>query len=524
LKKTYDYIIIGAGSSGAVIASRLSENPNTKVLLIEAGNTFENMEEIPDVLLKGMATGADWTGNLAVGTEFDWQYKAISNPDFKNMGVPRGRVAGGTSSINGQVFLRAIPEDFENWSSKGLEDWSFEECLKYYIKQENDLDFTNEYHGNDGPVPVKRHSLDSLLIDQMTFYNTVQEMGFKTTEDHNLPYSEGVGPMPLNNPNGIRWSTGICYVLPAMVRENLDVLSNSICKKILIENGKQIGLILENDEIYEGNEIIVSSGAVESPKLLLLSGVGKKDELDESNIEHVHELKGVGQNLRDHPAVELRWNGDHSLNDNLTDVGAQKVGLRYTSSNSKDRLDMISVMRFQPEGISPDNLHFERSDFGKTRVGITTGIFLAKSSGKLSLNKLDPRNHPDLNYNYLSNENDFQRMIEGVKFNFEIARNSNFDSFRKDLIAPLPEALEDDKLLKKWISSKVHTMHHISGTCKMGNTDDDFSVVDKHGKVIGIEGLRIADCSIMPDCVRANTNATAIMIGEKISDHIKNGD
>ena len=212
------------------------------------------------------------------------------------------------------------------------------------------------------------------------------------------------------------------------------------------------------------------------------------------------------------------------MNDNLTDVGAQKVGLRYTSSNSKDRLDMISVMRFQPEGISPDNLHFERSDFGKTRVGITTGIFLAKSSGKLSLNKLDPRNHPDLNYNYLSNENDFQRMIEGVKFNFEIARNSNFDSFRKDLIAPLPEALEDDKLLKKWISSKVHTMHHISGTCKMGNTDDDFSVVDKHGKVIGIEGLRIADCSIMPDCVRANTNATAIMIGEKISDHIKNGD
>ena len=336
MKKTYDYIIIGAGSSGAVIASRLSENPNTKVLLIEAGNTFENMEEIPDVLLKGMATGADWTGNLAVGTEFDWQYKAISNPDFKNMGVPRGRVAGGTSSINGQVFLRAIPEDFENWSSKGLEDWSFEECLKYYIKQENDLDFTNEYHGNDGPVPVKRHSLDSLLIDQMTFYNTVQEMGFKTTEDHNLPYSEGVGPMPLNNPNGIRWSTGICYVLPAMVRENLDVLSNSICKKILIENGKQIGLILENDEIYEGNEIIVSAGAVESPKLLLLSGVGKKDELDESNIEHVHELKGVGQNLRDHPAVELRWNGDHSLNDNLTDVGAQKVGLRYTSSNSKD--------------------------------------------------------------------------------------------------------------------------------------------------------------------------------------------
>ena len=156
MKKTYDYIIIGAGSSGAVIASRLSENPNTKVLLIEAGNTFENMEEIPEVLLKGMATGADWTGNLAVGTEFYWQYKAISNPDFKNMGVPRGRVAGGTSSINGQVFLRAIPEDFENWSSKGLEDWSFEECLKYYIKQENDLDFTNEYHGNDGPVPVKR--------------------------------------------------------------------------------------------------------------------------------------------------------------------------------------------------------------------------------------------------------------------------------------------------------------------------------------------------------------------------------
>ena len=524
MNKYYDYIIIGAGSSGAVLASRLSENPNNKILLIEAGNTFERIDQIPGVLLNGMSTGADWTGNLAIGTEFDWQYKAVSNPEFKDMGVPRGRVAGGTSSINGQVFLRAIPEDFENWKNGGLEDWSYEQCLKYFIKQENDLDFQNEYHGNNGPIPVKRHSLDSLLVDQMSFYNTVKEMGYKATEDHNLPYSEGVGPMPLNNSNGIRWSTGICYLLPALERENLDVLSNKICKKILIENGKQIGLQLYDDEVFEGNEIIISTGAVESPKLLMLSGIGNKSEFENYNIKHLHQLKGVGQNLRDHPAVELRWNADDLLNNDLSDVGAQKVGLRYTSSKSKDRLDMVSVMRFQPKEMNPDSLHFEKTDFGNTRVAITTGIFLAKSSGNLSLNKQDHKKYPKINYNYLSNEYDMERLIEGVKLNFEIARNSNFDSFRKELIAPLPEAFENDKLLRKCILSKVHTMHHISGTCKMGSINDEFSVVDKYAKVIGIEGLRIADCSIMPDCVRANTNATAIMIGEKISDHIKNGD
>ena len=520
----YDYIVIGAGSSGAVLASRLSENPNNNVLLIEAGDSFEKIQEIPDVIKNGMATGADWTGNLAVGTDYDWKYEGVSNEEFKNMGVPRGKVIGGTSSINGQVFIRAIPEDFQNWKSKGLDEWSFEDCLKYYIKLENDLDFNNEFHGNDGPIPVKRHSLDSLLQDQLTFYKTVQDMGFPTTNDHNMPFSEGVGPLPLNNVDGVRWSTAISYVIPALFRKNFTVLSNSICKKIIIKNGIQSGLILQNDETYHANEVIVSAGAVESPKLLLNSGIGNKEDISSIGLEHHHQLKGVGKNLRDHPAVELVWKSSEKLLDELTDVGAQKVALRYTSQESLDRLDMISVMRFQPGGISKDDLHFRSSDFGESRIAITTGLFLAKSHGDLTLDSTNPLGSPNINYNYLSNEYDVKRLIEGVKFNYEIARNSNFDTFRGDLIEPVPEALEDEKILIHWIKSKVHTMHHISGTCKMGEESDEMAVVDKYGKVHGLEGLRVVDCSIMPDCVRANTNATAIMIGEKISDHIKNGD
>tara|TARA_B100002019_G_C21232857_1_gene581076 strand:+ start:26 stop:583 length:558 start_codon:yes stop_codon:yes gene_type:complete len=184
---------------------------------------------------------------------------------------------------------------------------------------------------------------------------------------------------------------------------------------------------------------------------------------------------------------------------------------------------MISVMRFQPGGISKDDLHFRSSDFGESRIAITTGLFLAKSHGELTLDSTNPSEKPKINYNYLSNEYDVKRLIEGVKFNYEIARNSNFDNFRGELIEPIPEALEDQSILINWIKSKVHTMHHISGTCKMGKESDEMAVVDKYGKVHGIEGLRVVDCSIMPDCVRANTNATAIMIGEKISDHIKNG-
>ena len=267
-----------------------------------------------------------------------------------------------------------------------------------------------------------------------------------------------------------------------------------------------------------------SAGAVESPKLLLNSGVGDKDSLSKIGIEHAHQLPGVGLNLSDHPAVELVWKSSEKLLDQLSDVGAQKVALRYTSENSDDRLDMISVMRFQPGGISKDDLHFRSSDFGESRIAITTGLFLAKSHGKLSLNPEDPKNSPIINYNYLNNDYDTERLIKGIKLNYEIARNSKFDPFRGDLIEPLPEALEDEKLLRYWINSKVHTMHHISGTCKMGSEDDENAVTNKYGKVHGIEGLRVVDCSIMPDCVRANTNATAIMMGEKISDHIKLGD
>ena len=178
------------------------------------------------------------------------------------MGVPRGKVIGGTSSINGQVFIRAIPEDFDNWKNKGLDDWSYEECLKYYIKLENDLDFNNEFHGNEGPIPVMRHKIDTLLEDQLTFYESVQEMGFPVTEDHNLPFSEGVGPLPLNNVNGMRWSTGISYVIPAIYRDNIEVLSNTICEKIIIDNGIQRGVILKNGNVIEGYEIILSAGAV----------------------------------------------------------------------------------------------------------------------------------------------------------------------------------------------------------------------------------------------------------------------
>ena len=523
MKKIYDYIIIGSGSSGGVLASRLSENSNNQVLLIEAGNTFETVDDIPDVLKKGMATGADWSGNLAVGTQFDWKYKAISNEKFKNMGVPRGKVIGGTSSINGQVFIRAIPEDFENWKNKGLDDWSYEECLKYYIKLENDLDFNNEFHGNEGPIPVMRHKIDTLLEDQLTFYESVQEMGFPVTEDHNLPYSEGVGPLPLNNVNGMRWSTGISYVIPALHRDNLEVLSNTICEKIIIDNGIQRGVILKDGNVFEGNEIILSAGAVESPKLLLNSGVGDKDSLSNIGINHVHQLPGVGLNLSDHPAVELVWKSSEKLLDQLSDVGAQKVGLRYTSENSDDRLDMMSVMRFKPAGVSNEE-YIINSDSKESNIAITTGLYLAKSHGKLSLNPENSKGSPIINYNYLNNDYDTERLINGIKLNYEIARNSKFDSFREDLIEPFPEALEDEKLLRYWINSKVHTMHHISGTCKMGSEDDENAVTNKHGKVHGIEGLRVVDCSIMPDCVRANTNATAIMMGEKISDHIKFGE
>ena len=518
----YDYIIIGSGSAGSILATRLTEDPNISVLLLEAGPDYPDFENIPDVVKYGYKTT-----NEIWSDEHNWQFRARAT-DTAEIDVPRGRVTGGSSAINGQIFIRGIPEDYDNWAQWGNDEWEFRNLIPYFNKIETDTTYKDnpgDFHGSDGPIVMHRFPKDEWTQGSKAFEQACLNAGFPPCEDANAPGTTGVSPMPLNNPNGVRWSTAIGYLSLSRHRLNLTIRANVSVKRILFDlsgpNPRATGVEAVSDGedfVVEGDEIILSAGAIGSPHILMLSGVGPQDHLKEYDIDVVLDSPGVGQNLRDHPLLPILWATKPEVELNSLGPSGQ-VLLRYTAERSPLENDMIVYF----SGRSSMRRDKGGSIASPIGIGAGLGLNLALSSGELRLNSNNYKDSPYLDYNLLDDPEDLRRYRDGVRMLVGLENDSVLAVLIDNRVYPTDTDLESDDSLDVWIKKSVGTGHHVSCTAKMGPESDSMAVVNQYGKVYGVDSLRVADASIMPDCVRANINVTVMVIGEMVADFIKQG-
>ena len=517
----YDYIVIGAGSAGATIVTRLTEDPSISVLLLEAGHDFPEMENIPEEVKYTSSRKSTWE------SEHNWRYSGTISSG-REISIPRGKITGGSSSINATIFLRGTPEDYDSWSDSGNDEWAFQKLLPYFNKLETDTTYQDnpgDFHGASGPILCRRFPKNEWLPGATALVQAALDMGFPYCEDANLPGTTGVGPLPLNNPNGIRWSTAIGYLGQSRHRLNLTIRPNVAVKKILIEHAsgtpRAYGVnTVSGTEEFEvhGGEIILCAGAIASPQLLLLSGIGPKAHLDQHGIEVVFESPGVGQNLSDHPLIEIIWATKPGV-EIPPSAHSNQTALRYTADGSNLENDMIVYLR-GTSAASTIPGGFRRDPIG---IACGLGLNLALSKGQVTLKSKDYRDQPILSYNLMQHPEDLRRYRDGIRMLVDMENNPNLDEIISKRLQPLDRNLFSDSTLDEWIKLNVGTGHHVSCTAKMGPDSDPMAVVDQFGKTHGVNGLRVADASIMPECVRANINVTVIAIGERIADFILQG-
>ncbi len=512
------------------------------MLVLEAGPSFDAVARLP--------ADVRHVGSLAVavpGHPHNWAFTGMLTPEL-TYSVPRGRIIGGSGSINGGYFVRGVPEDFERWVSAGNDAWSFEQVLPYYRKLEDDRDFGGPHHGSGGPVPVLRQGGELMSPVTAAFIETCLRQGFVEEQDKNRPGAPGIGLVPLNAEGGLRMSTAVTHLLPSARLPNLTVRGDTFVRRVVFAGTRAIGVEVETAgrrELIAAGDVILCAGAIGSPQLLMLSGIGPGDELRALGVRVVHDAPGVGKDFADHPELWITYQPSFMIQTH-PHMAFHQAALNYTADGSRVVGDMeiicgvltigqillgrgpsavrgIAEIVRRPirtldalRGVSKrrllDQVH-EHAD-----LPLLCGLQQERSRGELRVTSADPHVHPELHYNYFTDPSDLERMRGGVRLAAELLETQPMRRLVHRRTSPSDADLATDRDLDRWMRANLATAIHMSGTCKMGPVSDRHAVVDQFFRVHGVTALRVVDSSAMPHLTRRGPHATVVMMGERAAD------
>jgi choline dehydrogenase len=528
MTETFDFVIVGAGSAGCAMAYRLSEEGKNTVCVLEYGGSDRGpFIQMPSALSYPM--------NMKL---YNWGFESEPEPGLggRRLATPRGKVVGGSSSINGMVYVRGHARDFDTWEEMGAKGWGFRHVQPYFKRQESSHGGEDGWRGNDGPLHVNRGPRANPLYQ--AFIEAGRQAGYPVTEDYNGHQQEGFGAMEMTVHGGIRWSAANAYLRPAMKRGNVRLITRALAHRVLLDGRRAVGVEYESGgtvrQVRARREVIIAASSINSPKLLQMSGIGAPGTLKAAGLGVVHALPGVGENLQDHLEVYFQFRSKEpvTLHSKLNWFSKGLIGARWlflrTGLGATNHFESCGFIRSAAGIEYPDiQYHFlpaamrydGRAAYSGHGFQVHVGPMRSKSRGFVRARSNDPREAPRILFNYLTHPDDLPEWRRAVRLTREVFRQPAMQRYVAEELQPGP-GVEDDAGIDAFIREHCESAYHPCGTCRLGAADDPMAVVDPECRVIGIEGLRVADSSIMPQVTNGNLNAPTIMIGEKASDHI----